>query len=230
MMSLIFLDNIYKTYQMGKQVQTVLHGITLRIEQGEMVALMGASGSGKSTIMNTIGLLDRPSQGKYFLNDADVSTLSDDKMADIRNLTIGFVFQQFFLLSKLSAFDNVAMPLQYRGTLNAEIKEKVMGILERVGMADRAHHRPSELSGGQQQRVALARALVGEPDILLADEPTGALDSNTSDEVMAIFKELNERDKRTLLIVTHDKDIGAGCKRQVNIKDGVIIGDNRRCN
>lgn len=228
-MSLIFLDNIVKTYQMGLQTQTVLHGVTIRIEKGEMVALMGASGSGKSTIMNAIGLLDRPTKGKYYLNDKDVSTLTDNEMAEIRNSTIGFVFQQFFLLPKLTAYHNVAMPLQYRGISGATINEKVLAMLERVGMADRAHHRPSELSGGQQQRVALARALVGEPDIILADEPTGALDSNTSDEVMDIFKEMNQKDKRTLLIVTHDKHIGAGCRRQITIKDGLIVGDEKQC-
>lgn len=229
-MSLIFLDDIYKTYQMGDQIQTVLHGITLRIEEGDMVALMGASGSGKSTIMNSIGLLDKPSKGNYYLNDKDVSTLSDNQMAEIRNATIGFVFQQFFLLPKLTAYQNVAIPLQYRGVNNIIIENKVMNILEQVGMADRAHHRPSELSGGQQQRVALARALVGEPEIVLADEPTGALDSTTSDEVMSIFRELNEKDGRTLLIVTHNEEIGASCKRQINIKDGLIIGDETRCN
>jgi putative ABC transport system ATP-binding protein len=150
-------------------------------------------------------------------------------MAEIRNSTIGFVFQQFFLLPKLTAFQNVAMPLQYRGESNAQVKEKVMHMLERVGMGERSHHRPSELSGGQQQRVALARALVGKPKIILADEPTGALDSNTSDEVMAIFQQLNQKDKCTLLVVTHDKHVGSACKRQVTIKDGRIVGDETRC-
>ncbi len=222
-MSIIRLEDIYKTYKMGKQSQTVLHGVSLTIEDGEMVALMGASGSGKSTIMNIVGLLDKPSLGKYFLNDKDVSTLSDNEMAFIRNQTIGFVFQQFFLLSKLSAHDNVAMPLQYRGESKKIIKERVMAILERVGMSDRAHHKPSELSGGQQQRVALARALVGDPSIILADEPTGALDSQTTDEVMSLFQELNQKEGRTILIITHDREIGASCKRQINIKDGLII-------
>lgn len=229
-MSLIFLDNIYKTYQMGQQSQTVLHGITLKIEQGEMVALMGASGSGKSTIMNIIGLLDKPSNGKYYLDKQDVSTLKDNQMAEIRNATIGFVFQQFFLLPKLTAFHNVAMPLQYRGENASMIKQKVMHILERVGMTDRAHHKPNELSGGQQQRIAIARALVGEPEIVLADEPTGALDSHTSDEVMGIFQELNQADKRTLLIVTHDNHVGSACKRKIYIKDGVIVRDESPCN
>lgn len=229
-MSLICLKDIYKTYQMGQQFHTVLHGISLVIESGEMVALMGASGSGKSTIMNMIGLLDRPSQGTYYLNKQDVSKLSDNQMATIRNQTIGFVFQQFFLLSKLTAFDNAAMPLQYRGVSKKEIKDKVMHILERVGMADYAHHRPNEMSGGQQQRVAIARALVGEPSIILADEPTGALDSSTTEEVMALFQELNEKEKRTLLIVTHDLNIGASCQRQIKIDDGLIVGDSTACN
>lgn len=214
---------------MGQQSQTILHGITMRIEKGEMVALMGASGSGKSTIMNTVGLLDRPSQGKYYLDNQDVSTLKDNQMAEIRNSTIGFVFQQFFLLPKLTAFHNVALPLQYRGESGSSLKQKVMNILERVSMADRAHHKPNELSGGQQQRVAIARALVGEPEIVLADEPTGALDSHTSDEVMDIFQELNQTDKRTLLIVTHDKHVGSACKRRIYIKDGVIVGDESPC-
>ena len=228
-MSVIHLEDVFKTYQMGKQSQTVLHGISMTIEQGEMVALMGASGSGKSTIMNLIGLLDKPTKGQYFLNDNDVSKLSDDQMATIRNETIGFVFQQFFLLPKLSAEANVSMPLQYRGVSKKEIKERVFEILEKVGMADRSHHKPSELSGGQQQRVALARALVGEPSVILADEPTGALDTKTSDEVLELFTDLNNKEGRTLFIITHDPDVGLACKRQIDIKDGVIIGDNVRC-
>lgn len=229
-MSLIALNDIYKTYQTGTQSHTVLQGITLSIAQGEMVALMGASGSGKSTIMNMIGLLDRPSRGTYFLNDSNVSHLSDNEMATIRNQTIGFVFQQFFLLPKLTAFDNVAMPLGYRGMQYKDIAPKVMSILERVGMAEYAKRRPNELSGGQQQRVAIARALVGDPSIILADEPTGALDSNTSAEVMNLLHELHEKEKRTLLIVTHDLNIGSACKRQINLRDGLIIEDKVSCN
>lgn len=224
-MSVIRLEDIYKSYKMGKQQQTVLHGLSLTINQGEMVALMGASGSGKSTIMNIVGLLDKASQGKYFLNDQDVSTLTENQMAVIRNQMIGFVFQHFFLLPKLTAEANVALPLQYRGVEPKEIKQRVGHMLERVSMADRAHHRPSELSGGQQQRVALARALVGEPSIILADEPTGALDSKTSDEVMALFTELNQKEGRCLFIITHDPDIAKACQRQIDIRDGRIIKD-----
>lgn len=226
-MSVIKLDNIYKSYQMGKQQQTVLHGVNLTIDNGEMVALMGASGSGKSTIMNIVGLLDKQTKGKYYLHEQDVAQLSDNEMAVIRNQTIGFVFQQFFLLPKLSAAENVAMPLQYRGTPTKMIQSKVMAMLDRVGMADKAKHKPSELSGGQQQRVALARALVGEPSIILADEPTGALDSKTGDEVMALFKQLHQESKRTLLIITHDQQIGQQCQRQIDIKDGRIVTVNQ---
>lgn len=228
-MKVIRLEDIYKTYKMGKQHQTVLHGVSLEVAQGEMVALMGASGSGKSTIMNIIGLLDRPSKGNYFLNEKDVSTLSDNEMAVIRNQTIGFVFQQFLLLSKLTAEANVAMPLQYRGESKKIIKEKVMAMLEKVGMADRAHHKPTELSGGQQQRVAIARALIGDPSIVLADEPTGALDSKTTDDVMNLFTELNQQEGRTIFIITHNPEIGADCQRQINIRDGVIINETSQC-
>lgn len=229
-MSVIKLEQIFKTYQMGKCEQTVLHGVSLVINNGEMVALMGASGSGKSTIMNIVGLLDKPSQGKYYLNNQDVSMLTDDQMATIRNQTIGFVFQQFFLLPKLSAELNVALPLQYRGVSNKEVKEKVYAMLERVGMADKAHHKPSELSGGQQQRVAVARALVGEPSIVLADEPTGSLDTKTSAEILELFNQLNQEEGRTLFIITHDPEVGKACQRQIDICDGKIVGDNKQCN
>lgn len=229
-MSIIKLEQIFKTYQMGKFEQTVLHGVSLVINNGEMVALMGASGSGKSTIMNIVGLLDKPSQGKYYLNNQDVSMLTDDQMATIRNQTIGFVFQQFFLLPKLSAELNVALPLQYRGVSNKEVKEKVYAMLERVGMADKAHHKPSELSGGQQQRVAVARALVGEPSIVLADEPTGSLDTKTSAEILELFNQLNQEEGRTLFIITHDPEVGKACQRQIDICDGKIVGDNKQCN
>ncbi len=224
-MTVIRLDNIYKTYQMGQQSQTVLHGISMSIKAGEMVALMGASGSGKSTIMNIVGLLDKPTQGEYWLNEKSVASLDDNEMATIRNQTIGFVFQQFFLLPKLTAIENVAMPLQYRGESNSVTHDKVMTMLERVGMADRAHHRPTELSGGQQQRVALARALIGEPSIILADEPTGALDSKTTTEVMSLLTELNQQEGRTLLVITHDPDIGKACQRQIDLYDGRVVGD-----
>jgi len=223
-MIMIKLKQVYKTNQLGKQNHTVLHDINLDIKQGEMVALMGASGSGKSTIMNIVGLLDKPSQGKYLLHGMDTSSLSENEMADIRNQTIGFVFQQFFLLPKLSAADNIALPLQYRGHSKKEVEALVLSMLERVGMQDKANHKPSELSGGQQQRVALARALIGEPNIILADEPTGALDSTTSQEVMALFQALHHQEGRTLFIITHDREVADQCQRQIEIKDGRIIG------
>ncbi len=222
--SLIELKGVVKSYQMGETTTTVLHGIDMQIQSGDMVAIMGASGSGKSTIMNIVGLLDRPTEGRYFLNGDDVSDIDDNKRATVRNQTIGFIFQQFYLLSKLSATNNVALPLMYRGGMSKrQIGEQVQQILDKVGMADRTHHRPNELSGGQQQRVAIARALVGEPDLLLADEPTGALDSKTGKEVMELFIKLNQEERKTVVIVTHDPNIGAQCNRIIHIKDGEIV-------
>lgn len=221
-MSLIRLEKICKTYYMKELAQPVLHEVSLCIESGEMVALMGESGSGKSTMMNIIGMLDKPTSGQYFLNEQDVSTLKEDVMATIRNKTIGFVFQQFFLLPKLTAWQNVELPLLYRGDAKGVRREKVDKILEKVGMSERAHHRPSELSGGQQQRVAIARSLVGEPKLILADEPTGALDTKTAEEVMSLFKSLHKERDCTLLIVTHSPSVGAQCERQIRMSDGRI--------
>jgi putative ABC transport system ATP-binding protein len=222
---LIELKNIVKRYVIAEKEVTILHGISLEVYSGDMVAIMGSSGSGKSTTMNIIGMLDNANEGQYLLDGKDVSHLSDDDMAEIRNLTIGFVFQQFYLLPKLTAEQNVALPLTYRNTPKHEIKERVATMLDRVGMGDRSHHRPSELSGGQQQRVAIARALVGNPKVILADEPTGALDSKTSDEVMNLFLELNQKEKRTIIIVTHDPDVGDACKRKIVVSDGNITSD-----
>jgi putative ABC transport system ATP-binding protein len=227
-MSLILLDKITKTYQMGETSHTVLHGVSLDIGEGELVALMGASGSGKSTLMNIIGLLDSPSHGRYLLAEQDVANHSDNQRAEIRNQTIGFVFQQFFLLPKLSALDNVALPLSYQGISHKEMQDRAKELLEEVNMADKLHHKPRELSGGQQQRVALARALVCQPKIILADEPTGALDSRTGDDVMTLFKRLHRQEKCTLLIITHDKNVANECERQINIKDGLIQNEADR--
>lgn len=221
-MTLIVLNDITKTYRMGATSQTVLHGVSFSVAKGEMIALMGQSGSGKSTIMNIIGLLDKPSSGQYYLQSNDVSTLSDNEMASLRNKTIGFVFQQFFLLPKLSALENVALPLSYYGVQKKEMDAVAMSYLEQVGMSDKSHHRPNELSGGQQQRVAIARALVCSPDIILADEPTGALDSKTSQEVMELFQAIHQNDKRTLIMITHNKEVANACERCVYIKDGLI--------
>jgi len=208
---------------MGDTAQTVLHGIDLDINEGDMVAIMGASGSGKSTMMNIIGLLDRPSQGDYYIHGKDAINLKDDQRATLRNKTIGFVFQQFFLLAKLNAERNVALPLVYRGERPQVAKERALAMLDRVGMSDRSHHRPNELSGGQQQRVAIARALVGEPDIVLADEPTGALDSSTGKDVMDLFAELHRKEKKTIIVITHDPNIGEQCERIIHLKDGYIV-------
>lgn len=224
-MSLIKLTDIRKQYVMGESIQKVLHGISIEVEKGEMVALMGASGSGKSTLMNIIGLLDGANSGHYLLNGRDVSKLSDDERAAIRNEMIGFVFQQFYLLSKLTAVQNVALPLTYRNTPAREAYERSMVMLDKVGMKSRSHHKPNELSGGQQQRVALARALVGDPSVILADEPTGALDSKTGREVMDLFLELHREQGSTLIIVTHDPDVGAECERIIMVRDGLVVKD-----
>lgn len=221
--AVIKLENIVKTYKMGDMEQVVLRGVSIEIEKGELVAIMGSSGSGKSTIMNIIGCLDRPSKGNYYLDGKEVSTLSDDELATTRNRKLAFVFQQFYLLPRLTAEQNVALPLKYRDTDEKEIKQRVTVMLAKVGMAERAHHRPSELSGGQQQRVAIARALVSEPEVILADEPTGALDSVTTTEVMQLFLELNEKDGKTIVIVTHDPKIGEQCKRIIRVSDGRIV-------
>jgi ABC-type lipoprotein export system ATPase subunit len=224
-MSLIELHDIRKSYSLGGELEVpVLKGITLSIEKGEYVALMGASGSGKSTLMNILGCLDRPTSGDYFFDGVEAGRLSGDERAKLRNKYIGFVFQSFNLLPRTSALENVCMPLHYTaGDLSAkEALERGKAMLERVGLADRMHHEPSQLSGGQQQRVAIARALVNRPPVLFADEPTGNLDSKTSVEVMELFEELN-CEGITIILVTHGMEVAQCAKRTIHIKDGLIV-------
>lgn len=219
--NLISTENLWKIYQMGKQEVRALCGVTLTISRNEFVALMGPSGSGKSTLMNIIGCLDTPTEGNYYLKGKLVSTLSDNELAYIRNSEIGFVFQVFNLLPRATAFHNVEIPLIYKGTKKKEREEKALDALEMVEMLDRKDHRPSELSGGERQRVAIARALVNEPSLLLADEPTGNLDSKTGQEILSLFQKIHSRGN-TIIVVTHDRDIAQLAQRIVHIKDGKI--------
>src|SRR5262245_1472404 len=223
----IELDHVHKTYKMGDIEVHALRGISLKIRQGEFVAVMGASGSGKSTMMNIIGCLDQPSRGTYILDGMDVSRLSKDDRADIRNRKIGFVFQGFNLLSRTSALENVELPMLYAGLDAVERRRRAKEALEAVGLSGRENNHPNQLSGGQQQRVAIARALVNHPTIILADEPTGALDSRTSVEVMDIFQRLNRERGITLLIVTHEHDIAEYAQRVVIFRDGKIRSDEQ---
>jgi putative ABC transport system ATP-binding protein len=222
---LISLSHIHKVYQMGDVQIHALHGISLEIHRGEFLAIMGSSGSGKSTTMNILGCLDKPTRGHYFLEDQDVSTLSKDELADIRNSKIGFVFQGFNLLSRTSALENVELPMLYLGVKTSERLQRAKEALELVGLGDRLHNMPNQLSGGQQQRVAIARALVNRPTIILADEPTGNLDSRTSIEVMDVFQYLNREHGITIALVTHEPDIADYAKRVVVFKDGRIKRD-----
>ncbi len=217
----IDLQNITKAYQMGTQTVPVLHGINLQIAQNDYVAIMGPSGSGKSTLMNIIGCLDTPTSGAYMLDGEDVSGLNDDRLAETRNSKIGFVFQTFNLLPRASALDNVAMPLVYAGQNASQRRQRATQQLEQVGLADRIHHRPNEMSGGQRQRVAIARALINDPAIILADEPTGNLDSKTGVEIMDIFDDLNKQG-RTIILVTHEADIAEHAHRIVRLFDGLV--------
>ena len=226
MSSIIHLENIQKSYYLGKQELKVLKGITLEIFKNEYVALMGPSGSGKSTLMNILGCLDSPTGGRYILNGEDVSKMPDDDLADVRNKEIGFVFQQFNLLPRLTAAENVALPLIYNGTAKKIRMEYALEMLDRVGLADRSHHKPNELSGGQNQRVAIARALVNNPSIILADEPTGNLDSKTSVEIMHIFDKI-QAEGNTVILVTHEEDIAEYARRIIRLKDGIIESDHQ---
>jgi putative ABC transport system ATP-binding protein len=225
--SVIHLEEIKKNYIMGRQELQVLKGISLDILRNEYVALMGPSGSGKSTLMNILGCLDSPSSGKYILNGHDVSTMLDNNLADIRNKEIGFVFQQFNLLPRLSALENVALPLVYAGINKKTRLEMAQEVLRKVDLMDRSHHKPNELSGGQCQRVAIARALVNNPSIILADEPTGNLDTKTSYEIMNIFAQIHD-EGNTVVLVTHEEDISNYAKRVIRLRDGVLESDKRK--
>jgi len=228
MKPVIKVDDVHKTYQTGEVEVKAVRGVSLEILRGEFVALMGASGSGKSTMMNILGCLDRATQGKYLLDDIDVSVLNRDNLADIRNQKIGFVFQGFNLLSRTSALENVELPMLYmRDRLDhSSQRERALKALEIVGLAQRADHTPNQLSGGQQQRVAIARALANQPSLLLADEPTGNLDTRTSIEIMGVFQKLNEQGI-TIVMVTHELDIAQYTKRMVVMRDGLVVSDNR---
>lgn len=222
---LIEIKELRKNYLLGDTEIPVIHGINLNIEKNEYVAIMGPSGSGKSTLMNILGCLDTASSGHYYFNDVDVSTLDDDALSIMRNKEIGFIFQNFNLLPRLNAIQNVELPLIYAGTPGAERKERALKALDRVGLSDRVNHKPAELSGGQRQRVAIARALVTTPGILLADEPTGALDSKTGIEIMRLFEELHA-EGNTIILITHEQEIANYAHRNIYLKDGTIHSDD----
>jgi putative ABC transport system ATP-binding protein len=227
MSQVIKLDEIRKSYYMGKQELQVLKGISLSINRNEYIALMGPSGSGKSTLMNILGCLDSPTSGKYILNGNDVSMMADNDLAEIRNKEIGFVFQQFNLLPRLTALENVALPLVYAGISKKQRTEMAMEVIRKVDLLDRSHHKPNELSGGQCQRVAIARALVNNPSIILADEPTGNLDTRTSYEIMNIFSKIHE-DGNTVVLVTHEEDISNYAHRVIRLRDGLVETDKTK--
>ncbi|MBP8784898.1 MAG: ABC transporter ATP-binding protein [Synergistaceae bacterium] len=224
---MIELRDIRKSYWMGKSQLEVLHGVSISVERGEFIAMMGPSGSGKSTTMNILGCLDVPTSGEYFLDGKNVADLSGDQLAAIRNQMIGFVFQGFNLLQRSSALVNVELPMLYAGIPRKERLQRAKESLERMGLGDRMHHDPSQLSGGQQQRVAIARGIVNRAPILMADEPTGNLDSKTSDEIMLLFQELNREEGITIVLVTHEADVAAYAKRILHFKDGLIVNDEQ---
>ena len=223
---MIRLDNIAKSYRLGPVLVDVLKGITLEVAAGDLLSIMGPSGCGKSTLLNILGLLDQPSSGTYALNGRNVASLDDDAISAIRNANIGFVFQSFHLLPRMTALENAGLPLIYRRLPDAQVKERAMAALDQVGMADRADHRPNELSGGQQQRVAVARAIIGDPGFILADEPTGALDPQTGREVMDIFERLSD-EGIAVVVVTHDPQVAERCARQTRIDAGGLHEDAR---
>ena len=226
-MAIIAMNQIRKVYDTGKVKVEALKGIDLHIDEGELVAIVGPSGSGKSTLMNVLGCLDRPTRGSYLLAGEEVATLSRDERAAIRNQRLGFVFQNFNLLARTTALENVELPLLYsRGVSARERRQRAIDKLKLVGLADRMDHHPTQLSGGQQQRVAIARALVNEPAILMGDEPTGNLDSKTSREVIGLFRELNEQQRITVILVTHDPDVAKNARRTIALRDGRIVADN----
>ena len=221
---LIEFQSVYKIYQMGDSLVHALDGVSFSVDPGEFVAIVGQSGSGKSTAMNIIGCLDVPTSGKYFLGGVDVSTMEDDQQAEIRNKMLGFIFQQYNLIPKLNVLENVELPLLYAGVPERERRERALRALDRVGLADKFKNRPNQLSGGQQQRVSIARALTGDPSVILADEPTGALDSRTSREVLSFLKQLN-REGDTVVLITHDNSIAVRAQRIIRLQDGNIIYD-----
>lgn len=225
---LIEMKNIIKKYYIGQPNELeILHGINLKVYEGEFVAIVGESGSGKSTLMNIIGVLDKPTDGEYYLDGINIKNATEKEMNNIRNEKIGFVFQNFNLIGRSSALKNVELPMLYAG-INSKIRtERAMKLLEKVGMADRCNHKPNELSGGQKQRVAIARSLANNPSIILADEPTGALDSETSRIVMDIFHELNKKQNKTIILITHSKELAEECPRIITIKDGAVIEDRQ---